>query len=124
MADTLEFKKNMVKLYWFQGITEHMLNKHGKSQHRLKHNFAASILPFGERFARDVQRVTSKMGKVTWIESAFWRLGFFQCVSRYIYQGTIGCTPGPAYPYGKSLYKPYIVGIYGFKSQTFDNQSF
>ena len=24
-----------------------------------------------------------------------------------------GCTPIPTYPYGKSLYKPYIVGIYG-----------
>ena len=28
-------------------------------------------------------------------------------------QGIVGCTPGPTYPYGKSLYKPYIVGIYG-----------
>ena len=24
-----------------------------------------------------------------------------------------GCTPIPTYPYGKSLYKPFIVGIYG-----------
>ena len=28
-------------------------------------------------------------------------------------QGIVGCTPIPTYPYGKSLYKPYIVGIYG-----------
>ncbi len=28
-------------------------------------------------------------------------------------QGIVGCTPGPTYSYGKSLYKPYIVGIYG-----------
>ena len=25
-------------------------------------------------------------------------------------QGIVGCTPGPTYPYGKSLYKHYIVG--------------
>ncbi len=25
-----------------------------------------------------------------------------------------GCTPIPTYPYGKSLYKPYIVSIYGY----------
>ena len=31
------------------------------------------------------------------------------------HQGIVGCTPGPTYPYGKSLYKPYIrvMGIYG-----------
>ena len=28
-------------------------------------------------------------------------------------QGIVGYTPIPTYPYGKSLYKPYIVGIYG-----------
>ena len=28
-------------------------------------------------------------------------------------QGIVGCTPIPTYPYGKSLYKPYILGIYG-----------
>ena len=32
----------------------------------------------------------------------------------YLYQGIVGCTPGPTYPYGKSLYKPYTVGIYVF----------
>ena len=30
----------------------------------------------------------------------------------YKSQGIVGCTL-PTYPYGKSLYKPYIVGIYG-----------
>ena len=30
-------------------------------------------------------------------------------------QGIVGCTPIPTWaPYGKSLYKPYRVGIYGF----------
>ena len=31
-------------------------------------------------------------------------------------QGIVGFTPIPTYPYGKSLYKPYIVGIYGSHS--------
>ena len=29
-----------------------------------------------------------------------------------MFKGIVGC-PLPTYPYGKSLYKPYIVGIYG-----------
>ncbi len=24
----------------------------------------------------------------------------------------VGCTPGPTYPYGKSLYKPYITWLF------------
>ena len=33
------------------------------------------------------------------------------------FQGMVGCTPIPTYPYRKSLYKPYIVGISGSESQ-------
>ena len=54
-------------------------------------------------------------------------LNFFSRGCKYFFQGTwiffpgivnffssiIPCTPIPTYPYGKSLYKPYIVGIYG-----------
>ena len=29
-----------------------------------------------------------------------------------IFQGIVGCTPGPTYPYGKSLYKPYITWLF------------
>ena len=44
------------------------------------------------------------------------------CMYIYIYVGVIGYVRGqpdvplPTYPYGKSLYKPYIVGIYGKSS--------
>ena len=33
-----------------------------------------------------------------------------------LFQGIVGFTPIPTYPYGKSLYKPYIAGIYGLLS--------
>ena len=36
-----------------------------------------------------------------------WRMGF---MSLLLDQGIVGGTLGPTYPYGKSLYKPYIVG--------------
>ena len=30
-----------------------------------------------------------------------------QVDAKLYFQGIVGCTPGPTYPYGKSLYKPY-----------------
>ena len=56
-------------------------------------------------------KASSEAGPASWLKYLKWKLVHVLVVQRPLTQGIVGCTPGPTYPYGKSL---YYVGIYGF----------